>query len=219
MIILLFLLFCLNHVSASDIVLQCQNEDDFYQLMYQICRQCILCRELYFIARPDETPINDYDFRKFKYQLSQIRLFNGSNAQNHYYNHNQTGVLFMTYVWPVAWVPTIEVQYNASFAQSCNASFNYTDVTNRVFLLIAVDLMKTYKEYISNEHYCPDYNERAVIDLMSGEFQCYCMDDKECNVTGNHRQFIFLLAIMAVGLFILVFTSAVIIAMRLFKND
>jgi len=125
----------------------------------------------------------------------------------------------MMYMWPSEWLPTIEIQYNESFTASCNASFNYSDVANRDFLLIAVDLMKTFKEYISNEHYCSDYNERPVIDLSTGEFQCYCMQGRECNSEGNWRQMIFLLMIMAVGLFVLVYSSSVIVAMRLFKND
>jgi hypothetical protein len=214
MILLILFLFSESLLlvrGEESIIVGCQNEEDFYRLMYNACREVILCRELYYLT-PPSLPTNDYDFQKFKYQLSQVKLFNDTLQQS---NH-----LFISYVWPAAWLPdeTIFIEYNETL-DSCEMTFNFTDPGNRDFLLIAIDLMKTYKQYISNEHYCTDYNERPVIDLVSGEFHCYCMENRECNKDGSFRTMIFLCALMIIGLFLGIIVLNIIVSIRLFRNE
>lgn len=215
--LLVFILLISRATAIDNITINCQDEQDFYQLMYSICRQCILCRELYFINAPSVVA-NEYDFRKFYYQLSQILLFNGSNIQSHYHHHNYTpnNTPFINYMWPSEWLPTIQIEYTTNV--SCNTTFNYSDTANRDFLLIAVDLMKTYKEYVSNEHYCADYNERPVFDLFNEQFTCYCIENKQCNNEGNYKQLIFLLMLMVIGLLVAVFSTELLIAIRLINK-
>ena len=214
MILLLIPSLLLLHLTTCNdsVTIECQNETDFYHLMYQTCRQSILCRELYYLSGPVE-PTNEYNFRRFKYQLSQIRLFNDNNYAGNVSN------LFIYHVIPIEWLPTIQIYYNETSSLSCHENFNFTSAANREFILISLDLMKTYKQYISNEHYCTDYNERPVLDLVSGEFHCYCMEGKECNKEGSFRSMIFLLSLMTMGLFVLLIVSVVLVATRLYKNE
>lgn len=244
MILLFSVLFiCFSSLESTiiEIPLTCHNETDFYTLLYKVCTKCVLCRELYYLEAPDSNITSlarERDFRKFHYQLSLILFFtvidnstsypppsptphHHHHHQNQHYHHHGDGTQITSYIYPEEWAPNITVTYigldNSSLA--CSDSFNMTDSANLLFIYTTLDIMKSYKEYISNEHYCNDYNERAIFDPVSGEFHCICMSGKMCYKEGNWREMIFLIVIIQVILTFILYFGVFIVGTRLLHNE
>lgn len=165
-------------------ILYCVDEEDLYRLLYTICIRSILCREVYYL---DES--NDRNFDKFMRQLSLIKLFN-QNEPNF-----KTEDLFITQIWPSEWCPYYTVQYQSTDYCSQSAPPSLT------FVYAAMDMMMTYKQFISNEHYCNDHNERLIWDGSS--FRCICRRGRTCHNDARTNAYITLLVVMVIGLFFL----------------
>lgn len=164
----------------------CRDPEDLYHLLYAICIRSILCREIYYLDESVER-----NFRKFMSQLSLIKLFHHSQ---------QMGVegeeLFVSQIWPQEWCPYYAVQY---LANGTNCS--QTGPPTLTFVYAVMDMMMTYKQYISNEHYCNDHNERLLWDGHS--FRCICRHGRTCHNDARTGAYIALLVLMVIGLFLL----------------
>ncbi len=184
----------------------CTNETDLYTMLYSICNQLPLCRELYYL----ESGGGQRDFHKFKHQLSLIALFNNDSAQG-------TGRLFVSHIWPAKWVPHYLVQFNdqaPSCAQNAVASLHPSAVQmasadERAFVYAVSNMMMTYKQYISNEHYCNDHNERLLFDQADGGFHCECRAGKLCNNSEStyNAMLIFMGIAILLAILLLIFVS------------
>lgn len=242
-IISILFLLQIPSIEASfvEISLTCHNETDFYWLLYGICRETVLCRELYYLEPPGANLTQlaqERDFRKFHYQLSLISFFSviqnstdppspnntGSPHHHHhhqhqyYYHHHGDGASIIEDIWPPEWAPNITVTYvgtgNNSIV-SCSEAFNALDPSNALLIYTSIDVMKSYKLFISNEHYCNDYNERPLYDPYSGRFHCVCSSGKICYKEGNWRELIFVMT-LGNGAILIVLIIAVILVGFLF---
>lgn len=182
--------------------LTCTNETDLYVMLYSICHQLPLCRELYYL---EDDMGSRRDFVKFRHQLSLIALFNSHPAQS-------TNRLFVRHIWPSKWVPYYLVQYNES-APACSQGIALQSVQitseDRAFVYAVTNMMMTYKQYMSNEHYCNDHNERLLFDTTDGSFHCECKSGKLCNnseATYN-SMLIFMGIAILLALLLLIFVS------------
>lgn len=182
--------------------LVCTNETDLYAMLYSICHQLPLCRELYYL---EDGLGSRRDFAKFQHQLSLVALFNSHPTQS-------TSRLFVRHIWPSKWLPYYLVQYNSS-APSCSHSVALQNVVatseDRAFVYAASNMMMTYKQYMSNEHYCNDHNERLLFDTTDGSFHCECKSGKLCNnseATYN-SMLIFMGIAILLALLLLIFVS------------
>lgn len=229
---LIFLLVLCSFWRESDatalveISLTCQNEGDFYHLLYQICTKTVLCRELFYLE-PLEANISslarERDFRKFHYQLAQISFFHTiinttEDLHENHYHHHGDGTLVVEDIWPQEWAPNITVTYVGSTGSSCSETFNMTDLGNMPFIYTALDIMKTYKQYISNEHYCNDYNERAIFDTHLREFHCICPSEKVCYKEGSWRQMIFSMTVINIAIYLILVIAVFLVGIRLLPN-
>ena len=211
-----------------EISLTCQNEVDFYQLLYDICAETVLCRELFYLESLEadiSSLARERDFRKFHYQLSQIDFFhavdNITDDPHHHHNnyhHHGDGTLVVTDIWPLVWAPNITVTYVGSSSPSCHETYNLTDLGNMLFIYSVLDIMKTYKQYISNEHYCNDYNERAIFDTYLHEFHCICPSEKVCYKEGSWRQMIFSMTMINIGIYLILVIAVFLVGIRLLPN-
>lgn len=169
--------------------LRCRNATDLARLLYVICNRSVLCRELYYLEG------GAHDFQKFSHQLSLVALFNREPAQS-------TRALLATQIWPRDWAPYYLVQYEPG-APSCVdtlarwlgqspaqavaggglvATAAASDGGGALtFVYASWGMMMTYKQYMSNEHYCNDHNERLLYDPADQSFHCECRSGKVCN--------------------------------------
>ena len=123
-----------NDPTLVEFSLTCQEPEDFYELLYSICRQVILCRELYYMAPPGANMTalaEERDFTRFQYHLSLVRFFNTPLSDS-----------IVSVIWPAPWAPNITVSYNTT-GDSCSETFNQTSLDNIAFIYAVVDIMKT----------------------------------------------------------------------------
>ena len=223
-VILLLLFSCARSEPLVEISLTCQNENDIYLLLYEICTRTVLCRELFYLESLDaniSTLTRERDFRKFHYQLAQISFFHivvNTTEDPHHYHHHGDGTLVVNDIWPEEWAPNITVTYVGSSGSPCSETFNMTDVGNMLFIYSTLDIMKTYKQYISNEHYCNDYNERAIYDVHLHEFHCICPSDKVCYREGSWRQMIFSMTVINIAIYLILVVAVFLVGIRLLPN-
>jgi hypothetical protein len=202
-------------VESSPIDIQCQNADDYYHLMYKICCGQVLCKEIYYLDVPhhNNSVIVEQDFHRFKYQLSLIEFYptNGTSStpSHHYHHHHWDGQPLVELVYPSTWQPGITIYYDDSFPTQCSDAFNLTSTnltTDELqYIYVSLALLQIYKQYVSNEHYCADFNERPIFNPVTGHFICFCTNDKLCNSLPSYRHLIFyvlLLILVAVLLYI-----------------
>lgn len=193
-----------------ELQLTCQSDDDFFQLLYSICRQVILCQELYYLEPPGvnmTTLASQREFARFEYHLSLIDFYNTPLSES-----------IVSDIWPLIWAPNITVLYNTT-GDSCASSFNQTSLDNMLFIYSVLDIMKTYKRDISNEHYCDDYNEIPLFDLYTHQIHCICPSNKICYKEGSWRELIFYLFINQNLLLILFGVSVFLVGIRLLRNN
>lgn len=216
---------CMEPLVVIDLV--CQNENDFYLLLYDICTRTVLCRELFYLEAKDAnitTLARERDFRKFHYQLSQISFYNvinNSTDPHHHHSgnhHHGDGTLIVNDIWPEPWAPNITVTFVGSDLPPCSETFNMTDLSNMYFIYTSLSIMEIYKQYISNEHYCNDYNERALFDTHLHEFHCICPSEKVCYKEGSWRQLVFTLVMINIAFYFLLVVAVFIVGIRLLPN-
>lgn len=226
-ILLVLCSFPLQHEAALvEISLVCQSESDFYHLLYQICTKTVLCRELFYLESLDANITalaRERDFRKFHYQLAQIAFFHTilnttEDFHEHHYHHHGDGTLVVEDIWPSEWAPNITVTYVGSAGSACSENYNMTDLGNMLFIYSVLDTMKTYKQYISNEHYCNDYNERAIFDTHLGEFHCICPSEKVCYKEGSWRQMILSMTVINIAIYLILVVAVFLVGIRLLPN-
>lgn len=216
------LLLCTQAVALQvQGTLQCRDTTDLFGLLFHICNRSVLCRELYYIEdhAHDAQEAQSRDFLKFQYQLSLIRLFGtaGEDASD----ANVTGRLFVTHLWPADWTPYYQVQYNTALPQGygCAQSVNLQAPEQRAFVYAVMNMMLVYKQYISNEHYCNDHNERLLLDEGDGQFHCECRAGKVCQTDqANFNTIMALLTIFVLGLFLVLIVAQVWSMMRYFES-
>jgi hypothetical protein len=170
----------------------CRDGEDLYHLLYAICIRSILCREIYYLDESKER-----NFRKFMSQLSLIKLFHHSQMDGGGGEEGVEGELFVSQIWPQEWCPYYAVQYLANATTNCSQ----TGPPTLTFVYAVMDMMMTYKQYISNEHYCNDHNERLLWDGYT--FRCICRHGRSCHNDARTNAYIALLVIMVIGLFLL----------------
>lgn len=199
--------------------LTCRDPTDLYSLLFHICNRSVLCRELYYIEEhaPDAAEARSRDFEKFQRQLSLIRLFGAAGEDSS--DPNVTSRLFVTHLWPAEWTPYYQVGYNSAQSYGCAQSVNLQAPEQRAFVYSVMNMMLVYKQYISNEHYCNDHNERLLLDEGDGQFHCECRAGKVCqNDQANFNTIMALLAVFVLGLFLVLIVAQVWSMMRYFES-
>ncbi len=200
--------------------LACRDTEDLYALLFRICNRSTLCRELYYIddhttaTSATSGEAQSRDFAKFQYQLSQIRLFGaaGEDATN----ASVVGRLFVTHLWPEDWTPYYVVAYDAAGTEC--ATQDLAAPSQRAFVYATMNMMMVYKQYISNEHYCNDHNERLLWDATDERFHCECRAGKVCqNDQANFNTIMAMLAIFVMALFLLLTVVQTWSTMRYFE--
>jgi hypothetical protein len=153
------------------------------------------------VTHYDNALIYEHDFHRFRFQVSQIVFFPSINGTN-YSTPGWDGHPVTYYIWPAEWQPPVTLDYvGPSLAPPCS---NATDLSGNsteslMFIYVSLDLMKSYRTYISNDHRCNDYNEVAIFDLSTGHFHCITIPGKASRTDASYRQIIFYLVIMTLG--------------------
>jgi len=129
-----------SSLDSSFTTIKCHNYKDFYYLLYKICIESVLCREMYYIDNNTYTTkdsgnsgtitsikITTNNFKKFVYQLSLTQLFiiydynhiinneSSSSSSNDELNFKKQDRLFLFEDnWPIEWIPRYIIQLKNS---------------------------------------------------------------------------------------------------------
>jgi hypothetical protein len=218
------LVACARALDDPILALQCQDKADFARLFYLICSNSVLCRELYSLDVPhhNNSWVYDRDFHRFQYQITQTVFF---PSPDYVYNVSTTqhpvdwdGHPMTYYIWTQDWQPPITLEYiGVNSSTACSESVDISGNTTESLLLVYVslDLMKSYRAFISNEHRCNDYNEQPLFDMASGEFHCTTLSGKSSLTDASYRQLIFYLTLLVAGFTLVFVLAAVLIGIRL----
>lgn len=208
------------------VALRCQDKDDFARLFYLICSRSVLCRELYSLDVPhhNNSWVYDRDFHRFQYQITQTVFFPPAGGVDAQQQHpaDWDGYPMTHYIWSEAWQPPITLEYTLNTTDvACADSVDLSGNTTESLLLIYVslDMMKSYRAFISNEHRCNDYNEQPIFDLASGEFHCATISGKSSLTDASYRQLIFYLTVLVAGFTLVFLLASVLIGIRLLPGD
>ena len=189
----------------------CQNDDDYYRLLYKICSQTLPCKHLYHlypvtvggVIETTELPDfvdyrNGRDFQVFRQQLSRVAIFN-ITLEGEVVSTNKTRNVLQN-TMPIEWLPNISIALQASSNTLCSEDVRNL---NPVFVGSALYGMHIYKVTISDDNYCQDPNERFFTDPLNGKPLCVCKPGgKLCNNDANfNKLFSFLLECLIVSVF------------------
>ena len=214
---LLFLLsIFLFHTRCTNITIQCVDRDDYYRLMYQICSKQVLCKELYYLDVPhhNNTVIVEQDYQRFRYQMSLIVFYTYSPPPPHW-----DGVPLVEILFPPVWQPNVTIEFSSSTSPPCKESYDLEDPSNLEFIYLSLYTLQSYKEYISNEHYCADFNERPIYNPATGEFDCFCTNDKLCNNVASYRQLMLYIMLLVLSSVLIYIAENYIITFRTKRNN
>ena len=209
------LLVLLWFALAATTALECQDKSDFARLLYKICSRSVLCKELYYLDVPhhNNTLIYERDFRRFQYQITQVVFFPSASPPP----PDWDGQPLTVYIWPPEWQPPITLDYVVSVSPPCSESTdlsgNSTD--SLVLIYVSLDLMKSYRQYISNEHYCNEYSERPIFDPLTGEFHCAPVSGKSATTAAHYRHLIFFLVLLNLAIMLIFAFGSTLIGIRL----
>ena len=205
--------------------IQCQNQNDFNLLLYQICALEHICNEIYYISEDsilNSIDFTNYDsvtrlfyskeFKKFSYQLNSINLFI-------YRIENSTDYLQPTFLnlWPLSWVPPFIIQFNQSQSEYCFQSIDILTDNNLHFMYSSLDLLKTFKLFVTNDIYCNDHNEKLVLNY-NYQFVCICKNGKSCDNEPNFKKLIIFLFVSLILLLILWIITTAISSITTLRN-
>ena len=184
MILFLLLIGCFQ---AEANVILCQNEHDYYKLLYNICIQALPCKSLYhlyplsgqsvnqIINTPNKEAFIDYrnerDYDLFVQQLTRslIFRFNGSMVE-------LERRLVLQGLVPEAWLPTTIIRFGGEEVPPCfNATIELSDIISALYSL------HIYKISIADEFFCHDPNERFFLNPLSNKSICRCKPGKLCD--------------------------------------
>jgi len=201
--------------------LQCHDSDDFARLFYLICSKEVLCRELYNLDVPNQNNswVYDHDFHRFQFQITQTFFFSTGSEPTEWDGQPMT-----YYIWPEAWQPPITLEYVGSdnvTVAPCSESTDLSGNTTESALLIYVslDMMKSYRAFISNDLRCNDYNEQPIFDLATGQFYCKVISGKSTLTDADYRQLIFYITMVTVGFTLVFLLASVLIGIKLLPGD
>jgi hypothetical protein len=219
--LLSFLLLALISVASAQppiLTLECQNTTDFASLMFAICSRDVLCKELYDldVGHHNNSLILEHDFHRFQFEVTQIPFFppslnvsGGGGGQ----------VPLTVYIYPSIWLPPITLDYTTNVTlEPCSEAVNVLDNNDTQvlgFVWVSLDLLKSYRQYISNARRCNDFSEYAIFSRETGRFQCVQMSGKVSNIEASSRHLLFLLAIMSAGIAAIILAGQSMIGARL----
>lgn len=203
-LVVILLIACYRTTEAAEEggnVIICQNEDDFYRLLYNICIQASPCRMLYhlypltqqnenqIIDTPERNAFIDYrnerDYNLFRHQLSRTLIFriNGTLVE-------LERRLILQGLVPEAWLPTTIVRIGGDQVSPCyNTTIEVSDIISALYSL------HLYKLVVADEFFCHDPNERLLLDPLSNATFCKCKLGKSCN---NESFFAYLMTRLSV---------------------
>lgn len=176
--------------------IECRNYRDFYQLIYSICNQSILCSEMYYLD--NRASNNDYNFRKFVYQLSLSQLF-----LVHDYNSplsleeqaSYTQLFLLEDNVPIEWIPHYIINLRNTTNVTCATSVNLYSSENINFVHSTTYLLHAYKYYVQNDYQCNQFNEWLILDSHNRP-HCECRPGKSCDDDTNNRTIIIILTVV-----------------------
>lgn len=195
-------------VRAQEDIIRCQNEDDYYHLLYNTCLQAKVCKLLFHLYplreesdvgnTAERTAFIDYrnkrDYQLFRDQLSKSLIF----------QQDSTGLLLtgavpderrlvLQNLIPSVWLPTTIVNFNLSQPVLCSE----TDLPPQQ-ALHALYALHLYKTTVSDEFFCHDPNERLLIDPVTETAYCICKKEKICNNESNYNHLLIMLMIILI---------------------
>ena len=219
MILLLLFGLLLLPCEAEELIV-CQNEEDYYQFLYQICIQSSPCRHLYHLYPLDQVKENevpetaafiDYrnsrDFDLFRHQLERSLIFrmNGTLAVK-----SERRLVLQNLV-PNEWLPDVRVLLKADHREQCHKR-----VIGRTHALYILYALHIYKVVVADEYFCHDPNERLLLDPLTNSVHCVCKKGKSCHNESNFTHLITLLmSLLIFGVFLL---SVAIFASLFYKR-
>jgi hypothetical protein len=203
------------------LALQCQDTSDFARLFYLICSRSLLCKDLYSldVARHNNSFVYEHDFDSFKYDITRITFFPASNSSGGPVDWDGHPLTY--YIWPPEWQPPVTLDYTANYsAEPCSETTDLSGNTSEslMFVDVSLDLMKTYRAFISNAYRCNDYNEQPIYDLVSGQFYCAPVQGKLSHVDANHRQIMFFMAVLQNALTLTLLVAVVLIGIKIMNK-
>lgn len=196
---LLFLSFVIA-VSAQQQadVLTCQSHEDYMHFLYKVCSQTIHCKVLFNLypleesdmQRISETPEreafvdyrNTRDFQLFAQQLTASPIFRIQSQTDH---------LLLENTMPDEWLPTTSVL----FKEDVDACSDDMSTHHRYRVISALYAMTIYKMQIADDFFCPDPNERLLVNPVTNRTYCHCKTDKSCANASNFDQLIYFLMV------------------------
>ena len=104
--------------------------------------------------------------------------------------------------WLSSWLPLYIITLNTTRNISCSRTFDIENRSNREFIVDTLYLLQTYRLFVTNEHFCYDFNEELKLD-DNNQFHCKCKDGKQCNSDTNFRQIIIILMFSLIALLLL----------------
>lgn len=190
--------------------IQCRHYKDFYYLLYGMCRQSILCSEMYYIEYSDETShaaMDKVNFKKFVYQLSLSQLFiilgdSTTDVVNDDGKTPSSSLFLLEDNVPTAWIPRYVIRLNDALPSLCSETMDLSAEENMAFLHSSLYLLHAYKYYVVNDYKCSHYNEWLVLDAHNKP-HCVCRHNKSCETESNYRVVIIILTTLMLMMIVL----------------
>ncbi len=217
----LVLVFFIYHSNATDLVLQCQNENDYLVFLYNLCLKSPPCKQPFHLS-PINTNVNtlvdteqknafirytnERNFQLFRSQLNRKQIFPITTTTSSSLQATTEKTIFET-ILPSEWLPTIQVNINANANIPCSSE-NY-NASNSI-IIASLYAMSIYKLTMVDEFFCHDHNERLFLS-PSGEINCQCKEGKSCDNDSHTDELLKLLIIF------LIFAIALLIAFLLYS--
>ncbi len=194
-----FVLWFAAHASGSNttapaypLQVTCQSRRQLNELLFSICIDDYVCAFVYAIDGGRQR------HNKFWHQMRVFDLFGPRG--NYSFSHGR---------WPT----NVTVVINASAPVSCYNLTQLTPVEQALFNAVALDRMKTHKQYFSS-HVCPHRNERLLFDNVTMQFHCHCPEDKDCSGDSTHTSTVTILYGLTLGFFALIVVVVFLLGLR-----
>jgi hypothetical protein len=234
LLLLVITLLLAQSVTAQDnITLQCQTDGDFYKLLYEICERDLVCRHVYFIetghrgqhnyALNATLPREKRFYERFRRQVVLFNFFailregEGDDDDDGWGRNETLSAPLHSFLWPPEWLINITVIISNSTPVACYLSFNLSDPENLLFIHYTLDLLKTFKNYITR-HRCPHPNMQLLYDPGERRFFCHCPESLLCK---NEREtWADMISISMWGVvlfFFILFLTVALFSMRLMR--
>lgn len=207
------LLLFICQFNASDLVLKCQNENDYLVFLYNLCLQSPTCKQPFHLS-PINTNVNtlfnteqknafiqytnEHTFQQFRNQLNKKQIIPSISAQQQ---------IIFEKILPSEWIPRIQLIIDPNASMPCSSeSYN----ASNSIVIASLYAMSIYKLTMSDEFFCHDHNEHLFLS-PSGEFVCQCKEGKSCDNDSHTDELLQLLVIF------LIFAIVLLIAFMLYS--